>query len=176
MTRGSAGVRAYRRTMHLFRGNSVSHANEDRRHISKKLSAQFALAKKKAELKRGTASRQPRIAANAPRIAEAELAADVPHHRDEHGGGRAPPVHLLDKKDILEITNVTFPTIWAWMRAGTFPRSRVVGGKSMWLSSEIDAWLADLPMRALKGDAEVEVSMPSHVQKPGAGDRSESAP
>lgn len=180
MTRGSAGVRAFRRTMHLFRGSSVSHANEDRHHISKKLSAQFALAKKKAELKRGTASRQPRIAANAARIAEAELAADVPHHRDDHGGGRAPPVHLLDKNDILKITNVTFPTIWAWMRAGTFPRSRVVGGKSsrvvggksMWLSSEIDAWLADLPMRALKGDPEVEVSMPS----PGAGDRSESAP
>jgi predicted DNA-binding transcriptional regulator AlpA len=162
--------------MHLFRGNSVSHANEDRHHISKKPSAQFALAKKKAELKRGTASRQPRIAANAARIAEAELAADVPHHRDEHGGGRAPPVHLLDKKDILEITNVTFPTVWAWMRAGTFPRSRVVGAKSMWLSSDIHAWLADLPMRALKGDAEVEASMPSDVQKPGAGDRSESAP
>jgi hypothetical protein len=46
----------------------------------------------------------------------------------------------------------------------------------MWLSSEIDAWLADLPVRALKGDAEVEVSMPPHVQKPGAGDGSESAP
>ena len=45
----------------------------------------------------------------------------------------------------------------------------------MWLSSEIDAWLADLPVRALKGDAEVEVSMPS-LQKPGAGDGSESAP
>jgi predicted DNA-binding transcriptional regulator AlpA len=86
------------------------------------------------------------------------------------------PVRLLDKRDIRSITHVTFPTIWAWMRAGTFPRSRVVGGKSMWLSSEIDAWLADLPVRALKGDAEVEVSMPPHVQKPGAGDGSESAP
>jgi hypothetical protein len=38
------------------------------------------------------------------------------------------------------------------MRAGTFPRSRVVGGKSMWLSSEIEAWLAALPVRQLKGD------------------------
>ena len=26
-----------------------------------------------------------------------------------------------------------FPTIWAWMRPGTFPRARVVGGKSMWV-------------------------------------------
>jgi predicted DNA-binding transcriptional regulator AlpA len=154
----------------------VSHVEENHLHTSEKPSAQVAFAKKKAELKRGTASRQPRIAANAAHTAEGELATDVPHHRDEHSSGRPPPIHLLDKKDILEITNVTFPTIWAWMRAGTFPRSRVVGGKSMWLSSDIDAWLANLPMRTLKGDAEVGVSMPPHVQKPGAGDRSESAP
>jgi predicted DNA-binding transcriptional regulator AlpA len=65
------------------------------------------------------------------------------------------PPRLLSKADILTITNVTFPTIWAWMRAGKFPRSRIVGGKSMWLSSEIDAWMASLPRRHLKGDAEV---------------------
>jgi predicted DNA-binding transcriptional regulator AlpA len=37
---------------------------------------------------------------------------------------------------------------------GQIPRSRIVGGKSMWLSSEIDSWLAGLPVRPLKGDAE----------------------
>jgi Prophage CP4-57 regulatory protein (AlpA) len=31
------------------------------------------------------------------------------------------------------------------MRAGKFPRGRIVGGRSMWLSSEIDAWIAELP-------------------------------
>ena len=61
--------------------------------------------------------------------------------------------HLLAKRDVLAITNVTFPTLWAWMRAGKFPRARVVGAKSMWLSSEIEAWLATLPVRKLKGDA-----------------------
>ena len=64
----------------------------------------------------------------------------------------AGPPRLLDKAEILTITGVSFPTVWAWMRAGTFPRSRVVGGKSMWLSTEIDAWLAQLPVRPLKGD------------------------
>src|SRR5262245_8069447 len=68
----------------------------------------------------------------------------------------APPAwlgaHLLSKREVLAITNVTFPTIWAWMRKATFPRSRVVGGKSMWLSSEIEAWLAALPIRQLKDD------------------------
>ena len=63
-------------------------------------------------------------------------------------GGR-----LLDKRAALQITNVTYPTLWAWMRAGKFPRARAVGGKSMWLTSEVDAWLAALPVRKLKGDA-----------------------
>jgi predicted DNA-binding transcriptional regulator AlpA len=40
------------------------------------------------------------------------------------------------------------------MRAGTFPRSRVAGGKSMWLSTEIEAWMSALPVRVLKGDGE----------------------
>jgi predicted DNA-binding transcriptional regulator AlpA len=63
-----------------------------------------------------------------------------------------PPVRLLDKSDILAITGVTFPTVWSWMRAGQFPRSRVVGGKSMWLSTEVEDWLVKLPVRPLKGD------------------------
>ena len=58
----------------------------------------------------------------------------------------APPgwsgTHLLGKGQVLAITNVTFPTVWTWMRAGKFPRARVVGGRSMWLSTEIEAWLA----------------------------------
>jgi predicted DNA-binding transcriptional regulator AlpA len=61
-------------------------------------------------------------------------------------------VRLLDKFEVCAITNVTYPTIWSWQRAGKFPRSRIVGGKSMWLSTEIEAWLAALPVRPLKGD------------------------
>ena len=61
-------------------------------------------------------------------------------------------VRLLDKNEVCALTSVTFPTIWAWMRAGTFPRSRIVVGKSMWFSTEIDAWMAALPVRPLKGD------------------------
>jgi predicted DNA-binding transcriptional regulator AlpA len=53
----------------------------------------------------------------------------------------------------MTITGLSYPTLWQWMRDGRFPRSRIVGGKSMWLSTEIDAWLAGLPVRPLKGDA-----------------------
>jgi predicted DNA-binding transcriptional regulator AlpA len=40
------------------------------------------------------------------------------------------------------------------MRAGSFPRARKVGGKSMWRSDDVDAWLENLPVRRLKGDPE----------------------
>ena len=40
------------------------------------------------------------------------------------------------------------------MRAGEFPRSRVVakGGKVAWFDDEFDDWLDRLPVRKLKGD------------------------
>ena len=60
---------------------------------------------------------------------------------------------LLSKREVLAIVGVSYPTLWSWMRQGKFPRSRVVGGKSMWLSTDIEAWLATLPVRKLKGDA-----------------------
>jgi predicted DNA-binding transcriptional regulator AlpA len=64
----------------------------------------------------------------------------------------AQPVRLLDKREILAITGVTYPTIWKMMRDGSFPRGRVVGGKSKWRSDEVDEWLEGLPIRRLKGD------------------------
>jgi predicted DNA-binding transcriptional regulator AlpA len=88
------------------------------------------------------------IAAKLAHIIEAGFAADGVQHQSDRK--QAPPVHLLGKAKILKITGVSFPTVWAWMRAGTFPRSRIVGGKSMWRSDEIDAWLAGLPLRPLK--------------------------
>ncbi len=65
---------------------------------------------------------------------------------------------LLTKPEVIAITGTSFPVIWAWMRDGKFPRSRIVGGRSMWRSDEIDQWLAGLPVRPLKGDAPSEVA------------------
>jgi predicted DNA-binding transcriptional regulator AlpA len=60
-----------------------------------------------------------------------------------------PAVRLLDKATVMAIASASFPTIWAWMRDDKFPRSRIVNGRSMWLSTEIDGWLAGLPVRKL---------------------------
>jgi predicted DNA-binding transcriptional regulator AlpA len=79
----------------------------------------------------------------------------TPERLNAANQSQAPP-RLLGKGEVCDIANVSFPTLWSWMRAGTFPRARIVGGKSMWLSTEVEAWLRALPVRPLKGDAEPE--------------------
>lgn len=62
-------------------------------------------------------------------------------------------VRLISKPEVLDRVGVTYPTLWLWMREGKFPRSRELGGKAAWIESEIDAWIANRPVRRLKGDA-----------------------
>ena len=62
---------------------------------------------------------------------------------------------LLSKPEVLDRVGVTFPTLWKWMREGKFPRSRELGGKAAWIEAEVEAWIAALPVRRLKGDGPV---------------------
>jgi predicted DNA-binding transcriptional regulator AlpA len=108
--------------------------------------------------RKGKAALSPElIAANLEDRTKAGLADDLPRRKHENEcvhGARAPPLErLLSKYDVVAITGLSYPTLWQWMRDGKFPRSRIVGGKSMWLASEVNAWLAGLPVRPLKGDA-----------------------
>ena len=57
---------------------------------------------------------------------------------------------LLTRREVVALVGLTYPSIWLMMREGRFPRSRVVGGKSMWVAGEIDAWVDTLPLRQLK--------------------------
>ncbi len=68
---------------------------------------------------------------------------------------KKPEIRLLSKPEVLDRVGVTFPTIWKWMREGTFPRSRELGGKVAWIEAEIEAWINALPVRRLKGDTPV---------------------
>jgi predicted DNA-binding transcriptional regulator AlpA len=61
-------------------------------------------------------------------------------------------IRLMSKHEVVDVVGLSFPTIWAWMRDGKFPRSREVGGKTFWLASEIEQWIIDRPVRRLKGD------------------------
>ena len=61
-------------------------------------------------------------------------------------------VRLLSKPEVCDRVGRTFPTVWRWMRAGKFPRSRSLHGRPVWVESEIDAFIAALPVKKLKGD------------------------
>jgi predicted DNA-binding transcriptional regulator AlpA len=140
---------------------------------SKRPAAQVAFAKKAADAKarKGKTSviAPDLIDGNEQELAEEALAAANRPARKDDGrslhAARAPPARLdarlLSKREVLAIVGVSYPTLWSMMRANTFPRSRVVGGKSMWLSSEIEAWLAALPVRQLKGDEPKETAIAS---------------
>ncbi len=62
------------------------------------------------------------------------------------------PDRLTFRPDLLRRIGLSYPTVWRMMREGKFPRGRAVGGKTAWLESEIDDWIAGLPVRRLKGD------------------------
>jgi predicted DNA-binding transcriptional regulator AlpA len=115
--------------------------------------ARVAAAEKAAKLR----ALGPKRAPSPPKLIAATnkqnlLATTAQHQSDARGL----PIRLLSKAEVCAITGQSFPTLWKWQRIGTFPRSRIVGGKSMWLSTEIDQWLAGLTVRPLKGDAPVE--------------------
>jgi predicted DNA-binding transcriptional regulator AlpA len=59
-------------------------------------------------------------------------------------------LQLLTRQEIMALTGLSYPTIWAWTRQGKFPRALVVGGKNMWRAVEIDAWINSLRTRELK--------------------------
>jgi predicted DNA-binding transcriptional regulator AlpA len=123
--------------------------------------AQVAVSKKAAALKAENAAKRPQrpwlqnLARQLPRLGD-EAEPVTPERSSAANLSQGPP-HLLDKAQVCAIANVSFVTVWQWMRQGAFPRSRIVGGKSMWLSTEVDAWIATLPVRPLKGDAPLEV-------------------
>ena len=59
---------------------------------------------------------------------------------------------LILRNELIDIIGVSYVTLWSWMRAGTFPRGRDIGGRTAWIESEIAAWIASRPIRRLKGD------------------------
>lgn len=132
-----------------------------------KPAAQVPFARKAAALKASAIPSPPPLAtANSQHRAKAALAPDPGHDQHDreitHGPHGPPPVvRLMSKREVLEIVGCSYPTLWQKMRAGTFPRSRQDGGRSVWLSTDIETWLKQLPVRPLKGDPVAIESPPS---------------
>jgi predicted DNA-binding transcriptional regulator AlpA len=82
-----------------------------------------------------------------------------PARDDEVVASRALPLangeRLLSRAEVADKVGKSFVTIWQMVRAGKFPAPRLVNRSSMWLQSEVDAWMAALPVRPyrpLEGD------------------------
>jgi predicted DNA-binding transcriptional regulator AlpA len=60
---------------------------------------------------------------------------------------------LMTKKEVCAHTHRSYPTIWQAIRRGEFPRGRVQGGMLYWFRAEVDAYLANMPVQRIKGDA-----------------------
>jgi predicted DNA-binding transcriptional regulator AlpA len=137
--------------------------------------AQVANAKKAAALKQAAAERAM-LAREAPlslnkqyREQQALLpdGGSARHDRERLHAPRAPPPPakevtaareltglqaLLSRHEVVALSGFSYPTLWKHIRAGLFPRGRRCFGKTMWLRSEIEAWIAGLPPQQLKGD------------------------
>jgi predicted DNA-binding transcriptional regulator AlpA len=58
---------------------------------------------------------------------------------------------FLSKAQVLKKVPVTAPTLWAWVRAGKFPRPRAISdNKTVWIEAEVDAWMQSRPHRNYK--------------------------
>jgi predicted DNA-binding transcriptional regulator AlpA len=66
------------------------------------------------------------------------------------------PGRLLSREEVLAIVNVSYPTLWWWVREKHFPAPKVLGlkgkrGRIGWIESEVQAWILALPRRFPKG-------------------------
>jgi predicted DNA-binding transcriptional regulator AlpA len=65
-------------------------------------------------------------------------------------GDKPPSPKMIFKNEVIRRVGFTYPTLWRWMREGTFPLSFDVGSRTAWAESEIDNWLANRPRSNLK--------------------------
>jgi predicted DNA-binding transcriptional regulator AlpA len=61
-------------------------------------------------------------------------------------------LRLISKTEVMRRVNLSYPTIWKKMREKQFPRSRDIGGKNVWIESEVNEWIKNLRINTLKGE------------------------
>jgi predicted DNA-binding transcriptional regulator AlpA len=69
-----------------------------------------------------------------------------------------PRPHLLDRVQVCALTGFSYPTLLQWMKEQRFPSARLLGNRNVWLSSEIEQWLVNLPLSPLTNLVEKETA------------------
>ncbi|WP_315731752.1 MULTISPECIES: helix-turn-helix transcriptional regulator [unclassified Bradyrhizobium] len=62
---------------------------------------------------------------------------------------------FLSRAAVCAKTGLSFPYIWKMTREGKFPPGRQVGSRTLWIESEVDAWMLARPVRVYRKPAEV---------------------
>lgn len=53
-------------------------------------------------------------------------------------------ITLLNKEKVINMTSLSYPTIWRMMKKGTFPKSVSASNRRVaWLSKDIEQWLSE---------------------------------
>jgi predicted DNA-binding transcriptional regulator AlpA len=103
-------------------------------------------AKKKAKALRN----MPGLTAGKPVLSSDQEPSPTPTAKK----AKVPPVlRLLNRAEVLAVVGCSYTTLWEMMQRAEFPRGRIRGGKTVWLSNEIEEWMQQLPVRPIKGDA-----------------------
>ncbi len=108
----------------------------------------------KAAATKAVGKRYPKGPANAPKAVkpQSDVPLPPPHQQVNEFAQPPPGARLLSRSEVVAKVRLSYPSIWARMNAGTFPRSRSTGGKSLWIESEVDEWINNLPLVTLKCD------------------------
>lgn len=50
-------------------------------------------------------------------------------------------IYLMRVEQVCDVTGFRKPTIYEWMRKGTFPRPIKIGRSARWASNDIEDWI-----------------------------------
>jgi predicted DNA-binding transcriptional regulator AlpA len=56
-------------------------------------------------------------------------------------------IRFMKWPEVRDRIGVSYPTLRDWMRAGTFPLSREIGNRVVWIEQEILDWMASRPVK-----------------------------
>jgi predicted DNA-binding transcriptional regulator AlpA len=96
-----------------------------------------------------TSARRPVVRRRRPQGGAS--AASTPARVSSNTASQPPPlVRWVFKPEVLEITGLSYVTLWQMMREDRFPQSYDIGGKVAWRETDIAEWNATRPVRKLK--------------------------
>ena len=96
-----------------------------------------------------------RASSRSARPAAPQVQVQAQEYRTTITGSQPASVCLLSKRQVCDKVGLSPHYIWRLVQAGKFPEGRIMGRRTLWVSSEIDAWIFAQPRRSYRKPAEV---------------------